>query len=379
VTPVALVAGDFVSTGGMDVANLALADYLARRRPEVHVVAHRAAPELVARPSVRFHRVGKPAGSYLLGAPLLERAGRRWIERVRARGGAGVVNGGNCAAGDLNWLHYVHAAHHPQAAGGPFRRALRGWSHARFRAEEREAVARARVVVANSERTRQDAIERLGADPARVHTVYYGVDPERFRPPTAAERTGARRALGWEPDQPVVLFVGALGDRRKGFDTLFAAWERVCGEPGWDARLAVVGAGSELPEWRARAARVAAGRSISFLGFRRDVRTVVWAADVVAAPSRYEAFGLAVAEALCCGLPAVVSAGAGVAERVAGPLRELLVGDPASADEVAERLLAWRRGAPRYAALAAVLGGELRGRGWDAMAAEIDALLRTLA
>ena len=71
-----LVSGDFVKTGGMDRANYALASYLADRGDVVELVAHRVASDLLARPNVVFHRVPKPLRSYLMGGPLLDRAGR---------------------------------------------------------------------------------------------------------------------------------------------------------------------------------------------------------------------------------------------------------------------------------------------------------------
>src|SRR5437867_10405063 len=51
----------FVTTGGMDMANYALADHAVRRGREVHLVAHRVAPELARLRTVRVHRVPKPA------------------------------------------------------------------------------------------------------------------------------------------------------------------------------------------------------------------------------------------------------------------------------------------------------------------------------
>ena len=55
-TPYLLVSGDFVHTGGMDQANLALASYLADRDHEVHLVTHRADKELAQRPNVIVRR-----------------------------------------------------------------------------------------------------------------------------------------------------------------------------------------------------------------------------------------------------------------------------------------------------------------------------------
>jgi glycosyltransferase involved in cell wall biosynthesis len=378
-TPWLLVSGDFTPLGGMDRANHALASYLARREGgEVHLVTHRAWPDLEALPGLAVHRVPRPMGSHLLGESLLDRAGRRWASRLAPGGARVVVNGGNCRWGDVNWVHYVHAAWRPRGGpGGGVMRRIKGIvAGRRFRRNERDVVRRARLVITNSERTRRDVIEALGVPPEKVHTVYYGADPDRFRPPTPAGRAEARSALGWggSDDRPAIAFVGALGDARKGFDTLYGAWRRLARDPGWDARLVVLGAGATLPAWRSRAEAEGLAGSIRFLGFRDDVPRVLAACDLLVSPTRYEAYGLNVQEALCCGLPAIVTTSAGVAERYPEPLRPLLLPDPDDDADLAARIAAWRAGAGSMGEAVADLGRALRGRGWDRCAAEIVAL-----
>lgn len=366
--PWIIVAGDFVRTGGMDAANHALASYLARAGTETHLVAHRVAEDLAALPNVRFHAVPRPLGSHTLGFPLLDRAGRRAAQSLWARAPVVLANGGNCRAGNAAWLHYVHAAYAPEIAGRPVRRMIAAGGRRAALRDERAVVRAARVVVGNSALTARHAVDLLGANADAAYFVHYGTDPERFRPPATDERMEARRALGWTDERPAVVFVGALGDRRKGFDTLFAAWTALCADGGWDARLAVVGAGGELEAWRRRAAEAGLTGRIEFLGFQPDVRRVLWAADALVSPTRYEAFGLAVQEALCCGLPALVSADAGVAERIPPSLRGLLVPDPDDAAELARRLRAWRGSLGIHRSTALALSAELRTRTWDDMA-----------
>jgi glycosyltransferase involved in cell wall biosynthesis len=375
--PFVLVSGDFVKHGGMDRANHALAAYLLAQGREVHLVAHRVDEDLLARPGAVFHRAPKPLNSYLLGQPLLSHHGRRWARRLGAGGARVVVNGGNCRWGDVNWVHYVHAAWTPRTTGTGLRprRLKAAVAHRQALADERACLARARVVVANSERTRADLIDRLGVPGDRVRMVYYGVDPEQFRPPTGAERAGAKARLGWDDGRPVVAFVGALGDLRKGFDTLLDAWARLAKAPGsgsgWDARLAVVGAGALRSHWEAEAGRRGLLGSVEFLGFRPDVPMVLRASDVLVSPVRYEAYGLNVHEALCCGLPALVSRGAGVAERYPEALRDLLLPDAEDAADLAARLVLWRDRREALAAEAAALSKALRAYTWEDMAARI--------
>lgn len=365
--PVVLVSGDFVKTGGMDRANYALGEYLLGRGREVHFVSHRVADGLLGRPGAVFHRVPKPLGSYLLSEPLLRRAGRAWARRLAGRGARVVVNGGNCDWGDLNWVHYVHAAWAPPPAGGALRRVKGVVARRGALTAERASLRRARVVLANSERTRADLIERLDLPADRVHVVYYGVDPGRFRPPTAAERSEARARLGWDDDRTVVAFVGALGDLRKGLDTLLDAWRLLRAGEGWDVRLAVVGTGAALARLRDAARDL--GGSVEFLGFRRDVPEILRACDALVSPTRYEAYGLNVHEALCCGLPALVTRAAGVAERYPPGLADLLIPGPADPTGLADRLRLWATGRQRYAAEALALSDRLRAYTWDDMAA----------
>lgn len=268
--PFLMVASDFIKTGGMDRANYALADYLARQGAEVHLVGYSAGQGLRGRANVHFHPVAKPLGSEALGWGRLDRAGRHWARQLAGRGGRVLVNGGNCRWGDINWVHYVHAAYAATVAGGPLDRAWQGWKYRRARRDERRAMPRARFVIANSERTRRDLVERLGLEAARVHTVYYGCDAAMFAPPSEQERELARRGLGLAQGRATAIFVGALGDRRKGFDTLLAAWQRL-GRADWPADLLVAGRGRELEAWQERVRQAGLAGSIRFLGFRTDM------------------------------------------------------------------------------------------------------------
>lgn len=358
----------------MDVANYWLASYLADQGHPIHLVTHRAAEDLAGHPNVVVHHAPKPAGSYLLGEPFLDWIGHYWALRVAAQGGRVVVNGGNCEWADINWVHYVHAAFSPQQAGSWPRRMKSRVAHQRFLRKEARALRRARVVISNSERTRQDILEHVGIPADRLHTVYYGIDATQFKPLTQRERSAARAELGWAEERPVVAFIGALGDRRKGFDTAFEAWRLLCKDPHWDADLVVVGTGAELPRWKSLAAHAGLESRIQFLGFRTDVPAVLGATDALIAPTRYEAYGLGVQEALCCGLPAFVTRTAGVAERYPAELQELLIMDPNDPHELARRLEAWRSCAVHYRDAVAVLSRELRTYSWRHMAATIAAL-----
>jgi glycosyltransferase involved in cell wall biosynthesis len=374
-----IVAGDLTPLGGMDAANHALARHLASRGGDaVHVVTHRAWPDIAALPAVTVHRVWRPLNRHLLGGPLLARAGRRAWRGIGSSGAHAVVNGGNCRIGDVNWVHFLHAASTPSTGGSAAGRAKAAIAHRRDLAAERASLRAARVVICNSRRTRDAVIERIGVEPSRVQVIYYGGDPIRFSLATAAERAASRAALCQPMDRPLVGFVGALGDRRKAFDTVFAAWCELCRCRDWDADLIVVGEGAELPAWKRRAAEAGVGSRIRFAGFRADVPDILAALDALVHPARYEAYGLAVREALSRGIPAIVSRSAGVAEEYPPELGGLLIDDPDDPLELCATLMAWRRDLAATRAAVAPLSAALRAYTWDAMAARIvDAAARS--
>jgi glycosyltransferase involved in cell wall biosynthesis len=365
-----VIAGDFTPLGGMDRANHALAMHLASGADtRVHLVAHRVWRDLVQQPAIAVTRVRRPFGSHALGAPFLASAGERRAKQVH--GAHVVANGGNADAGDVTWVHYLHAAHVPQVRG--VRRKMQTAAlHAYYQHRERAALRHARLVLCNSERTAKDAQEYLGVEPARTRVVYYGTDVTQFALVSDDERASARRTLGWAPERPVALFVGALGDRRKGFDRLLAAWNLLCRDPSWDAILAVTGHGAELAKWRRRAAELRIDRCVKFLGFRSDIAMVIAASDVMVHPARYEAYGLGVHEAICRGLPAIVSARAGIAELYPPTLADLLIADVEDEREIAERLHRWRWDIGSAAARILPLSNRLRARQWRDMGAEIE-------
>jgi glycosyltransferase involved in cell wall biosynthesis len=73
---------------------------------------------------------------------------------------------------------------------------------------EREAVERAELVVAVSQRDRDRLSERYGLDPDRVIVAPNGADLDALRPAGRERRAAARAALGLD-ERPVVLFAGA--------------------------------------------------------------------------------------------------------------------------------------------------------------------------
>jgi glycosyltransferase involved in cell wall biosynthesis len=354
-----------------------LADHLLATGRPVQLVAHEVDGRFRDRSGVTFHHVPRPAESDFLGSMMLHRRGRAVAEQVLSKHPLVrvVSNGGCCDWPDINWVHYVHAAWHPAGRGAPLwfqgKAAIAGRSAGRM---ELQALRAARLVICNSFKTRDELINRLGISPERIETVYYGCDPV-WKPPSARERAAARHWLGQPEHRPLAVFVGGFGfDQRKGFDTLWTAWKLLCNSSDWDVDLVAAGGGNSLRNWQARTAAAGLQERLRFLGFTDRVFDVLAAADLFVSPVRYEAYGLNVQEAICRGVPAVVSAVAGVAERYTPDVSAMVLPDPDDAHALAQLLLRWRKHLGIWRSRFRLLSESLRKHSWQDMAGQLLAL-----
>jgi len=369
--PWVIVAAGVHFRGGMDKANAALASYLLAAGTPVHIVAHDVDPLFLEGRAARVHLVPRPAGSFAIGEFLLERRGLRVAREVVMQSPETrvVVNGGNCAWPDVNWVHYVHSAWTDIDPAAPlwFKLKHRTFS-AGWRRRERVALRAARVVVANSDQTRTHLMGHLKLPPQRIKTVYLGAD-RSWGEVSTDERAAARRWLAIPDTRPVVAFVGGLGfDGRKGVDTLWAAWLELCADPGWDADLVVAGGGRALERIVRAVERAGMSQRFRVLGPTDRVRDVLASADLLVSPVRYEPYGLNVHEAICRGIPALISGCAGIAERYPADLADMLLGDPTSVGELVDRLRLWRSHIDSWKRRIGPLGQMLRAYSWDDMA-----------
>jgi glycosyltransferase involved in cell wall biosynthesis len=162
--------------------------------------------------------------------------------------------------------------------------------------------------------------ERIGVPADRFSTVPNGVAP-LVDPMSRAE---ARRALGLEEGQPVVVTVGRLTHMKAQWQLLDAVPDLAARFPG----LAVVllGNGPLREALVERAAALGVAHAVRFPGHRPDARQLLAAADVFVLPSKCEGMPLAALEAMAAGLPVVATRVVGSEEVVVDGVTGALVG-----------------------------------------------------
>lgn len=367
--PFLIVAANVIATGGMDRANLAVAEYVAKLGVELHIVAYSVQQRLLEYPNVTHHKVNKILNSEFLSEPLIDHTGRKVAKSIAARGGRVMVNGGNCKWPDINWVNHVHSADGAFPPSRPLQKIKRHIDYSVACWNEKRFVPLARTVITSCERTRQDIISHLKVPAEKVIPIYLGMNNDLFRPVTNEERSATRKQFGWPDDQPLAIFVGALGNRRKGFDTLFKAWESLCRESNWDARLLVVGRGAEVPFWQEQINQKGLQEKIQLLGFIDDLPKVVASCDVFVSPSRYEGYSLAAQEAIVSKVPAIVTTKTGFGERYPENLQGLIMQDPDDTESLVNILRDWRSNMQDYRNKVVPFAESLRGYNWNDMAA----------
>ena len=168
-----------------------------------------------------------------------------------------------------------------------------------------------RCVVCNSEMVRDEIARMYGVPPDKLTVIRNGIDLQRFRPPTTAERSAARARLAWPEGKTVFLFVGS-GFERKGVGGALRAFARAGLRDR--ALLVVVGHDKRRGRYEDLAKELGIASAVRFTGAQQDVLPYYQAADAFVLPTLYDPQSNAVLEAMACGLPAITTTGCGVAE-----------------------------------------------------------------
>ncbi|MFH0810075.1 MAG: glycosyltransferase family 4 protein [Pseudomonadota bacterium] len=165
--------------------------------------------------------------------------------------------------------------------------------------------------------------EAPGGDPAKVYTVYHGVDIEHFSPPAA-------RDAAEEDREPRILSVGRL-DRQKGFHLLIEALG-VLRREGREFRLTIVGGGPWRERLEARAASEGLADVVSFPGrvYHERLPAYYRDADLFVLPcfnddGNTDNLPNVLLEAMACAVPVISTRLQGIPELVQDGLSGLLV------------------------------------------------------
>lgn len=244
----------------------------------------------------------------------------------------------------------------------------------RFRALVTTPLTAADAVIANSHALEQDCLG-LGVAPEKISVIPNGVDLSLFKP---ADKRESKRALGLAPERLLLLYCGNLREV-KGVDLLARALPELCAaRPELD--VALVGSGELAAALERDLSELIAKRRVRLTGAlpQTEVARYMQAADLLVLPSRSEARGNVILEALASRTPVAAARVGGIPELMRDTHGTLF--EPADTRALLSALLALSAAPERLAQLGAAGEQFARESGltWQAHAEQTAALYRRL-
>lgn len=230
-------------------------------------------------------------------------------------------------------------------------------------------------LVACSKSVADHVAASLGVARDRVTVVANGVEAERF---ACGNRRAGRAMLGLAEEDVAIGLVGRISEQ-KGQEEFIRAAARIA--PHFpQARFLVIGSADApalLASARALVAGLGLGERVRFAGHVADMPAAYAALDILAAPSRWEGFGLMLVEAMAAGKPIVATRVGAIPEVCAENETALLV-PPRDPDALADALLALLRDPARARDLGAAGRQRAALFSWARSGAALDALYQRL-
>ncbi|MBI5583532.1 MAG: glycosyltransferase family 4 protein [Deltaproteobacteria bacterium] len=337
---IALVRKKFTPYGGAEVFVQHLAEALATRDHEVHILAQGwDLPGGRKAEALKVHRIPVPFGPYW------------WQALEFARRVKNLV-----AASSFDLVHSFERTYSQdvyRAGDGCHREFLRqrsryvsGAKRASFQTNphhwvtlwlERQTFIRnpEQRVIANSRRGKEEILKYYPVPENNIRVIYNALPawPESFVP-VQTVRQEKMNALALNPADRLLLFLGS-GFERKG---LHLVLEGLAAIKDRHIKLLVIGRDREAP-YRELVRKKGLANRVFFLGPRTETTPFYQAAEAFLLPSYYEPFSNACLEALSFGLPVITSAVNGVAEILEPGVNGVILQDLQDPGALAEAIL----------------------------------------
>jgi len=227
-----------------------------------------------------------------------------WLNRVPCR---------------VNWYHTLSTQNEIDTTEAAWKNAILNW-------RKRAVYRLATTVMANSEETRQDAINAFRIKRTKTHVFFYSL------PDSANSLPDAIRS-----DNYFIICPGRL-DRSKGQDVVIKSLAYLK-SAGIKPQVRFVGAGRQLSMYQALAEEAGVKGQCVFVGSvpHEEMFREMAAAAFTIVPSRSEAFGLVNVESMSVGTPVIASAVGGIPEIIRDGVDGYLV-PPDDPEALAEKM-----------------------------------------
>lgn len=195
------------------------------------------------------------------------------------------------------------------------------------------------AVIAISEAVKEHLAVDFRINEEIIFIIHNGIDAGKFQMPNPKSKNEIKKEYGLH-DGPVVGIVARLSDV-KGHIYLIEAMSNVL-KKNPQAQLLIVGEGKTQRQLVELASELGMEKNVFFIPKVTDTKDVLSIMDVFVMPSLKEGLGLALMEAMACGLAVIGSDVGGIKSLIEHENNGLLVrpGDPSQLEESIEGLLA---------------------------------------
>jgi glycosyltransferase involved in cell wall biosynthesis len=316
----------------------------SQRVQDVEGIQSVADPSLSASGSIFWHKVGQLHAPHLLNYIWWFFANQvhRWRDSREPglRPDVTYSPGINCLDAGAILVHIVFREFYDQVRGDLRLRRLPvlSWPRTLHRKLYYRLIMWLESRIYGNPRVKLAAVSQLVAEQIEKHfnradvvLIPNAVDTARFSVQARLEnRTAARAALGYSPDEFVLLLIGNDW-KKKGLDTLLAGLGLLRDLP---CRALLVGSDDAAP-FLSLIDGANLRESVHFRQPASDVLKFYAAADAYVGPSLEDAFSLPILEAMACGLPVIASVRAGASQNIRHRENGYLLQDPRNARELA--------------------------------------------
>jgi len=184
---------------------------------------------------------------------------------------------------------------------------------------ERYLTQQADINICGAKANRDEARKLFGQFEAEI--IYNSIDPKKFNP--FATYADVRKELGIDASEIIIASIARFTLQKQPLK-LIEAFAQVC-EKVNNATLLMVGDGELKEEAIALISKLGIEQKVKLLPFRQDVPAVLAAIDVFVLPSLWEAFPIALLEAMSMGKTVVATSVDGTPEMVDDGINGLLV------------------------------------------------------
>jgi len=160
--------------------------------------------------------------------------------------------------------------------------------------------SKADSIIAVSKHVGDDLVKNSKINKKLIHIINNPIDIDRIN--YLSNEDVAEEFFN--EDAPIILSVGRLS-KEKGFEYLLKAFSLL--KERSNARLVILGEGKEEANLKKLSKELGIDKQVLFLGFKDNPYKYMKRSTIFVFPSLYESFGIAMVEAMACGIPVIAT------------------------------------------------------------------------